>query len=196
MVYRVLAAIAALLEEFKIRFEEALGARRPVVAAVEHPAVAPTPTPPPTTVAPPPRVQPPPTTPQPPAVSPMPVPPPVEYRPAPPPTYVRPPVQPVTPPSPTPPPEAPPGVSVQPLQPRASARAPGVRLEGYVLVVENPELVGKFMTACVTWFCTNVPIRSVPHREPLEPRAVEYARQTGRTVVIYIDGRYWGEVPV
>ena len=118
MVHVILAAVAALLEELKIRFEEALGARRPVAAVAEHPAVAPTPTPPPTTVAPPPRVQPPPTTPQPPAVSPQPVTPPPEVRPRPPPTYTPPIVTQPSPPTPRPPPTTvTPPVRVEPVTP-------------------------------------------------------------------------------
>jgi ElaB/YqjD/DUF883 family membrane-anchored ribosome-binding protein len=75
-------------------------------------------------------------------------------------------------------------------------RPPGIRLSNSNLVVEDPQYVGKFITACVTWFCTNFPVRSVPHVEPLEPRALRYARETRSTIVIYVDGRYWGEIPV
>ena len=73
---------------------------------------------------------------------------------------------------------------------------PGIRLSNSNLVVEDPQYVGRFITACVTWFCTNFRVLSVPHREPIEPRALRYARETGNRIVIYVDGSYWGEIPV
>ena len=73
---------------------------------------------------------------------------------------------------------------------------PGIRLSNSNLIVEDPQYVGRFITACVTWFCTNFLVQSVPHREPIEPRALRYARETGNRIVIYVDGAYWGEIPV
>jgi hypothetical protein len=95
--------------------------------------------------------------------------------------------------SPAPPPvtEYPPEV----ITPRIP-RPPGIRLSNSTLIIEDPMYIGKFITACVTWFCTNFRVLSVPHREPIEPQALRYARETGNRVVIYVDGSYWGEIPV
>jgi hypothetical protein len=75
-------------------------------------------------------------------------------------------------------------------------RPPGIRLSNSNLVVEDPAYIGRFITACVTWFCTNFIVRSVPHIEPLEPQALRYARETGNRIVIRVDGVYQGEIPV
>jgi flagellar biosynthesis GTPase FlhF len=111
-----------------------------------------------------------------------------------PPEVSPPPEEAVTPPTPsqvvTPTVEVP--ITFEPRIPRP----PGIRLSNSTLVIEDPMYIGKFITACVTWFCTNFIPSSVPHREPLEPQALRYARETGNRVVVYVDGVYVGEIPV
>jgi hypothetical protein len=67
-----------------------------------------------------------------------------------------------------------PMIEIPPVFEPRIPRLPGIRirLSNSTLIVEDPSYIGKFITACVTWFCTNFPVQSIPHREPLKHYAM------------------------